>query len=215
MDLAPYIEHTRLSADTMPSDVERLVDEARQHGLLGVCVPPRHVQRAVAQAGGSPLRVVTVVGFPLAGSASVVKAFEAERAVDDGAQEVDMVLSIGDALAGDWSSVRADIDAVRAAVPDATLKVILETGLLGRDQMKRAALASVDAGAEFVKTSTGYGPRGASVADVAWLVEIVGGRAGVKASGGIRTREDAEQLVAAGATRIGTSRGLAMVTAGG
>jgi deoxyribose-phosphate aldolase len=213
MDLAPYIEHTRLSADTRPCDVDRLVDEARSHGFCGVCVPPRHVRRAVARAGESSLRIVTVVGFPLAGSASVVKAFEAQRASADGAHEIDMVLSIGDALAGDWDAVRADVDAVRAAAPSSTLKVILETGLLSRDQMKTAALSSVDAGAEFVKTSTGYGPRGASVEDVAWLVEVVGGRAQVKASGGIRTRRDAEELVAAGATRIGTSHGLVMVTA--
>jgi deoxyribose-phosphate aldolase len=152
--------------------------------------------------------VVTVAGFPLGTSTSASKAREAADAVTAGADEVDMVMALGAARAGDWAGVEADVHAVRLAIPGATLKVILETGHFDEAGIVRAARASVDGGADFVKTSTGYGPRGASVDDVRILCAAVGDRARVKASGGIRTAEQARALVAAGAARIGTSSGV-------
>jgi deoxyribose-phosphate aldolase len=152
--------------------------------------------------------VVTVAGFPHGTSTSAAKAREAADAVTAGAQEVDMVMAIGAARAGDWRTVEADIRAVRDAVPGAVLKVILETGYFDDAAIGRAAQVCVVAGADFVKTSTGYGPRGATVDDVRLLRDAVGGRARVKASGGIRTAEQARALVEAGASRIGTSSGV-------
>lgn len=205
--LAPLIEHTLLRADATPTDVERLCSDAKTNSLFGVCVSPVYVPRALAFLRDSAVRVVTVAGFPLGASTSESKAFEARRAVASGANEVDMVMAIGLAFAGQWSDVEADIRAVRDAIPDTILKVILETGYFDEAAIRRAVAASVNAGANFVKTSTGFGPRGATVADVRLLHEAVEGRAGVKASGGIRTIEQARLLVDAGATRLGTSNG--------
>jgi deoxyribose-phosphate aldolase len=205
--LAGFIEHTLLRADATPDDVARLCAEARDHGLFGVCVSPVYVERACRWAGDR-VCVVTVAGFPLGTSTSASKAREAADAVTAGAREVDMVMALGAARAGDWAAVEADVHAVRVAIPGATLKVILETGHFDEATIVRAARASVDGGADFVKTSTGYGPRGASVDDVRILRAAVGDRARVKASGGIRTAEQARALVAAGATRIGTSSGV-------
>ncbi|HVW25084.1 MAG TPA: deoxyribose-phosphate aldolase [Polyangiaceae bacterium] len=211
MDLARYIEQTLLRPEATPADVEAHCLRAADHGLFGVCVASRFVplaRRAVASRG---VRVVTVVAFPFGASPPDVKAAEARRAVADGADEVDMVMAIGDALADDFDAVEADVRAVRDATAGRVLKVILETGYLSEARIDAAARASVRAGADFVKTSTGFGPRGASVADVERLSRAVDGRAGVKASGGIRTREAALEMIRAGATRIGTSSGVEML----
>jgi deoxyribose-phosphate aldolase len=157
--------------------------------------------------------VVTVAGFPLGTSTSEAKAREAAEAVAAGAREVDMVMAIGLARAGDWAAVEGDVRAVRAAIPGAILKVIVETAYFDAAGIARAAQACVAAGADFVKTSTGYGPRGGTVDDVRTLYEAVAGRARVKASGGIRTAEQAIALVEAGAARIGTSSGVQMADA--
>jgi deoxyribose-phosphate aldolase len=205
--LAALIEHTLLRADATPADVERLCSEAKTSSLFGVCVSPVYVARALSHLRGSAVRVVTVAGFPLGASMPEAKAFEARSAVLAGADEVDMVMAVGLALAGQWADVEADVRAVRDAIPHAVLKVIIETGYFDDAAIRRAAVASVSAGADFVKTSTGFGPRGATVDDVRLLRETVPGRVGVKASGGIRTREQALLLVDAGATRLGTSNG--------
>ena len=211
--IAQTIEHTLLRADATPSDVEGLCRDATTHSLFGVCVSPVYVALARRALHGSTVRVVTVAGFPLGTSSSETKAFEAERAVRDGADEVDMVMAIGLARAGRWDDVEADVRAVRGRIPRAVLKVILETGYFAPEELRRAALAVVAAGADFVKTSTGFGPRGASVEDVRLLHEAVKSRAQVKASGGIKTLEQATLLVQAGATRIGTSSGVAIALA--
>lgn len=211
MNLAPYIEQTLLRPEATPSDVEAHCLRAAGHGLFGVCIAPRYVslaRRCVADRG---LAVVTVVAFPFGASAPSVKAAEARRAIEDGADEVDMVMAIGDALADDFDAVEADVRAVRDATEGRVLKVILETGYLTDARIDAAARASVRAAADFVKTSTGFGPRGASVADIERLARAVDGRAGVKASGGIRTRDAALEMIRAGATRIGTSSGVEMV----
>jgi deoxyribose-phosphate aldolase len=207
-ELARYIEHTLLRAEATPSDVEALCAEALENTLFGVCVPPVHVGGARRRLGASGVALVTVVGFPLGYSTPETKAEEARRAVADGANEIDMVLALGLARAGEWERVTDDVRAVRAACPGRILKVILETGLLSESEVRRAAECAVSAGAEFVKTSTGFGPRGASVRDVELLAEVVGDRARIKASGGIRTADEARALIAAGAARIGTSNGV-------
>jgi deoxyribose-phosphate aldolase len=212
MDLRRHIEQTLLRPEATPARVEAHCREAAAHALFGVCILPRYVPFARRWLEGTGLRVVTVVAFPLGANATAAKAAEARRAVLDGADELDMVMSIGDALAGDFDAVEADVRAVREAAPECVLKVILETGFLDDGQMDAAARASVRAGADFVKTSTGFGPRGATAADVERLVRAVEGRSQVKASGGIRTRDEALAMIRAGATRIGTSSGVAMIT---
>jgi deoxyribose-phosphate aldolase len=208
LNLANYIEQTLLRPEATPAEVEAHCRGAVTHGLFGVCVLPRFVTLARRLVGDSGVRVVTVAAFPLGGNPSIVKADEARRAIDDGADEIDMVLPIGDARAGKFDAVEADIRAVREVTPHRVLKVILETGYLNDEQIEGAAHAAVRARADFVKTSTGFGPRGASISDVELLVRVVNGKAQIKASGGIRTRAVALEMIRAGATRIGTSSGI-------
>jgi deoxyribose-phosphate aldolase len=205
--LAAFVDHTLLKPEGTDADVVALVKDAADLGVYAVCVSPSMVPVAVA-AGG--VRVATVAGFPSGKHMSAVKAQEAARAVSSGASEVDMVIDVGAALAGQLDTVGADIAAVRAAVPEAVLKVIVESAVLlgnsdGRTLTEVCRVAE-DAGADFVKTSTGFHPAGgASVRAVALMAQTVGGRLGVKASGGIRTAADAIAMVDAGATRLGLS----------
>ena len=208
MSIAPRIEHTDLRAAATPEDVERLCRESAENGFHGVCVNPIFV--SLARRTLAVGRVVTVVGFPLGATPSEIKAAEARRAVGNAADEIDMVITIGAAKSGDYAAVTADVRAVRDAVPNATLKAILETGLFDADEIAKAALAAIDGGADFVKTSTGFGPRGATVEDIRILRHAVGDRARIKASGGIRTLAEALALIEAGADRIGTSNGVAI-----
>jgi len=205
--LAALVDHTLLKPEATDADVAALVGEAVELGVHAVCVSPSMVPIAV-QAGG--VRVAAVAGFPSGKHVSAVKANEAARAVASGAGEIDMVIDVGAALAGDMGAVRSDIEAVRAAVGGAVLKVIVESAVLlsHADGRTLAAVcrAAEDAGADFVKTSTGFHPAGgASVRAVALMAETVGGRLGVKASGGIRTAADALAMLDAGATRLGLS----------
>lgn len=205
--LAAFVDHTLLKPEGTDADVVALVKDAADLGVYAVCVSPSMVPVAVA-AGG--VRVATVAGFPSGKHMSAVKAQEAARAVSSGASEVDMVIDVGAALAGQLDTVGADIAAVRAAVPEAVLKVIVESAvLLGNSDghtLTEVCRVAEDAGADFVKTSTGFHPAGgASVRAVALMAQTVGGRLGVKASGGIRTAADAIAMVDAGATRLGLS----------
>jgi deoxyribose-phosphate aldolase len=206
--LAAMVDHTLLKPEATKADVAALVTEAAELGVYAVCVSPSMVPVAIEAAGGG-LRVATVAGFPSGKHVSAVKAHEAAHAVASGASEVDMVIDVGAALAGELDSVRSDIEAVRSAVAGAVLKVIVESAvLLGGDERTLAAVcrAAEAAGADFVKTSTGFHPAGgASVRAVALMTESVGGRLGVKASGGIRTAADAVAMLNAGATRLGLS----------
>ena len=208
MDLSTYIEHTLLRPDATPEQVERHCREAAEHGLCAVCIAPVYVALARMCLEGSPVRVVTVAGFPLGSSTPFVKATEARQAAAEGADEVDMVMAIGLALDGGWNAVEAEVRTVRDAARDPILKVIIETGYFSTDEIVSACKAAVGGGADFVKTSTGFGPRGASVEDVKLLCDTVRGRAQVKAAGGIRTAAEAIEMIRAGATRIGTSRGV-------
>lgn len=211
--LAALIDHTLLRPEAVGGEIDRLCDEARQFGFRTVCVQPCFVARAAQRLAGSFVGVATVVAFPHGATATAVKVFEARHAVADGATEVDMVANLGWIRAAEDGLLAEEVTAVVAACPGVAVKVILETALFADPERKQAAARAVAAaGAAFVKTSTGYGPGGATVEDVALLRAAVGERAGVKASGGIRTRAQAQALVAAGATRIGASASMALVT---
>ncbi|MFF2085093.1 deoxyribose-phosphate aldolase [Nocardia sp. NPDC058176] len=207
-DVADMIDHTLLAPDATPAQVDALVAEARELGVYAICVSPSMLP---VRAPG--LAVATVAGFPSGKHHSLVKGAEARLAVDQGAAEVDMVIDVGAALAGDFNAVLADVITVREATVDrAVLKVIIESAALTDEAIVGACRAAEQGGADFVKTSTGFHPAGgASVHAVRLMAETVGGRLGVKASGGIRTAEDAAALIAAGATRLGLSKSAAVL----
>lgn len=208
--LASMIDHTLLRADATVDDLKQLCHEALEHGFATVCVNGANVPLCVELLGGQ-IAVCTVVGFPLGATSLAAKAFEAQEAVREGAGEVDMVINQGLLKQGDYMRVRDDIWAVVEASGSAGVKVIIETGALSDDQKVAACLLSAVAGARFVKTSTGFGPGGATCDDVALMRDVVGLSLGVKASAGIRTHEAAQALVLAGADRLGTSAGVTIV----
>ena len=213
MQLNRYIDHTMLKADATRADIEKLCQEAKQHEFASVCINTCFVQLAAKLLEGSEVKVCCVVGFPLGAMSTPAKAFEAQWAVEHGAQEVDMVLNVGAMISGEEEIVLRDIEAVvQAAHPKAIVKVILENCLLNDEQKIRACKLCVQAGAEFVKTSTGFSNGGATVEDVALMKRAVDGRAKVKAAGGIRTRQQALAMIEAGADRIGASAGIAICT---
>ena len=207
MELCKYIDHTLLRADAVPEEIERLCREAVEHRFASVCVNGKYVPLAARLTAWTGVTVACVVGFPLGAMASEAKAFEAAQAVRDGAGEIDMVIDIGAAKAGDFAAVESDVRAVVRAVEGHTVKAIIETCLLSDYEKRAACRAAVAGGAAFVKTSTGFSKGGATVEDVRLMRETVGPDIGVKASGGVRTREAAETMISAGATRIGTSSG--------
>ena len=209
--LAPFIDHTILRPDAQPADVERLCDEARAHAFKAVCVNPIFIPLVAERLAGSPVAPCAVICFPFGADPTAVKAAEAEWVVRHGAREVDMVIPIGLLKAGRSAEVRDDIAAVRQACGDALLKVIIETSLLTDDEKVLACRLSQEAGADFVKTSTGFAGGGATVEDVALMRRTVGEAMGVKASGGVRTTDDARRMIAAGASRIGASASVAIV----
>ncbi|GGA36448.1 deoxyribose-phosphate aldolase [Kroppenstedtia guangzhouensis] len=213
-ELASMIDHTLLKPEATAEQIDQLCAEAATHGFASVCINPYWVRRAVEKLKGSGVKVCTVIGFPLGATSSEVKAFEARKAIEDGAGEVDMVINIGALKSGDLDQVRNDIAAVVKAASGATVKVILETGLLHKDEIRMACDQAKAAGADFVKTSTGFGAGGAEVGTVRAMRKAVGPDMGVKASGGIRDRETAEKMVEAGASRLGASSGVAIVSDG-
>ena len=213
--VAALIDHTLLRPEATAADIRKVCSEARRYGFASVCVNPYWVSLVAAGLAGSPVKVCTVVGFPLGASTTAIKAAETELAVCEGAREIDMVLNIGELRGGQGDAVRDDIRAVVEAAHrgGAIVKVILETALLDDSQKVLACNLAKAAGAEFVKTSTGFGPHGATVHDVALMRRAVGPEMGVKASGGIRTLEDLKNMVTAGATRIGASASVPIVEA--
>ncbi len=216
MMLNQYIDHTLLKADATRADIDRLCAEAIEYRFASVCVNSVHIAQVAAALAGTDVAPCCVVGFPLGAMESAAKAGEAARACALGAKEIDMVMDIGAAREGDFSRVEADIRAVVSAIAKrAKLKVILECCLLTDEQKVAACLAAKRAGADFVKTSTGFSTGGATEHDVALMRATVGQEMGVKASGGIRTRADALRMIQAGANRIGASAGIAIVSAPG
>jgi deoxyribose-phosphate aldolase len=209
--LAGRIDHTLLKADATLSAIEALCDEAKHHGFASVCVNTRWVPTAAARLAGSGVMVCTVVGFPLGAMTRLAKAEEVRITVAEGADEIDMVLDIGGLLSGDLAAVYDDILSVVGAARPAPVKVILETSMLNDDQKAIACLIARRSGAAYVKTSTGFGGGGANAHDIALMRAMVGDTLGVKASGAVRTRQDAHAMLKAGADRIGASSSVAIV----
>ena len=211
MKLNKTIDHTILNADATKEAVIKVIDEAKKYEFASVCLEPCWVSLAAERLKDSSVKVCTVIGFPLGANTKTVKAFEAKEAVDNGADEVDMVLNIGALKSGDDAMVLEDMKAVREAAKDAVVKVILETCLLTDEEKKKACALAKEAGLDFVKTSTGFSAAGATVEDVKLMRDAVGDTMGVKASGGIRDTKTAEAMIAAGASRIGASKSIAII----
>ena len=213
MNLNKLIDHTALKADTNKAQIEQLCQEAKQYDFMSVCVNPTWVAYASELLQGSDVKVCTVIGFPLGANTPEVKAFETTQAIEQGAHEVDMVINVGAAKDANWDLVLRDIQAVvKAAKGQALVKVIEETCLLTKDEIVKVSQLAKEAGADFVKTSTGFSTGGATVEDIRLMRETVGPEMGVKASGGVSTTAEAIAMVEAGATRIGASKGIQIVT---
>lgn len=211
-NLNEYIDHTLLKADATEEQIRQLCEEAVTYDFMSVCVNPTWVKKAAAFLGNSDVKVCTVIGFPLGANTPELKAFEARNAIQNGATEVDMVINIGALKDEDSELVERDIKGVvEAAKTKALSKVIIETSLLTDEEKVRACELAKKAGADFVKTSTGFSTGGATLEDVTLMRATVGPEMGVKASGGVRTAEDAKAFIAAGATRLGSSNGIAIV----
>lgn len=211
MNYNKMIDHTVLKADTPLETIKRICDEAMEYGFASVCINPCHVAYCADYLKDSDVNVCTVIGFPLGANTSAVKAFETKDAIANGADEIDMVMNIGALKDKNYALVRDDVKAVVEAANGTLVKVILETCLLTEDEIKKACELCVEAKADYVKTSTGFSTRGATIEDVRIMKEAVHGKAKVKAAGGVRTPEDMVKIVAAGADRIGTSAGCSLV----
>lgn len=211
MNYNKMIDHTVLKADTPLETVKKICDEAMEYGFASVCINPCHVAYCADYLKDSDVNVCTVIGFPLGANTSAVKAFETKDAIANGADEIDMVMNIGALKDKNYDLVRDDVKAVVGAANGTLVKVILETCLLTEDEIKKACELCVEAKADYVKTSTGFSTRGATIEDVRIMKEAVHGKAKVKAAGGVRTPEDMVKIVAAGADRIGTSAGCSLV----
>ena len=205
MDIAKYIDYTLLKATATPADIEKLCKEALEYGFYSVCVNSGYVPLAAEQLKGSKVKVCTVVGFPLGAMSTHAKLYETSVALSQGAQEIDMVLNVGLFLSGNVAKVLDEIALLKQETGDRVLKVIIETCYLNDEQKRLASQVCVDAGADFVKTSTGFGTGGATLADVQLIREVVGDRAKIKASGGIRDKQTALQYISLGVDRIGAS----------
>lgn len=211
-NVAKMIDHTLLKADATKDQIEKICAEAKEYNFASVCVNPAWVKLSSDLLNGTEVKVCTVIGFPLGASTPETKAYETKNAIENGATEVDMVINIGALKGGDNELVERDIRAVvDAAKGKALTKVIIETCLLAEEEKVRACELSVKAGADFVKTSTGFSTGGATAEDIALMRKTVGPEIGVKASGGVRSAEDAQKMIDAGATRIGASSGAAIV----
>lgn len=214
--VARMIDHTLLKPDATPTEIKKLCEEAREYGFVSVCVNPCHVKLCKDLLRGSSVKVCTVIGFPLGANTTEVKRAEAEQALQNGAQEIDMVINIGMLKQGEYDYVFNDINQVVLAGKkyNALTKVILETALLTDEEKIKACVISKKAKADFVKTSTGFSKGGATAGDIALMRLVVGSSMGVKASGGVRTAEDARQMIASGADRIGASASVKIVSGG-
>lgn len=213
MELSKYIDHTLLKADATVEQIQTLCQEAIDYNFMSVCINPVHIPVAKKAIGDSDVKICTVIGFPLGANTTSVKVYEAKQAVEAGATEVDMVINIGAAKAGDWTTVENDIHAVVDAMPaNVIVKVIIETSLLTDAEKTLASQAAQRAGTNFVKTSTGFSTGGATLDDVRLMRQVVGPDLGVKASGGVSKYAEAIAMIEAGATRIGASKGIAIVT---
>ena len=211
MNLAKYIDHTLLKPQASQAEIKNLCGQAREYGFFSVCVNPYWVPFCKEQLKGSDVKVCTVIGFPLGANTTEVKVLEAKDALKNGADELDMVVNLGAVKSADWQTVLADIEAVRHAGENFTLKVIIETSVLTEEEKVKLCQLCTQAKADFVKTSTGFTGGGATAQDVKLMKENISADMQVKASGGVRTKEDFDKMVAAGATRIGASAGIKII----
>jgi deoxyribose-phosphate aldolase len=209
--IAQRIDQSLLKADNTPDQVVQLCEGAVKYGFYSVDVLPCYVHFALKHLVGSDVKVITVIGYPLGANTTAIKVLEALKAVKDGAEEIDMVMNIGLFKAGEYREVKKDIHEVACAVKPKPVKVIIETGFLTNEEIVKASKLVKEAGAAFVKTGTGYGPKGATVPDIKLIRKAVGKQMGIKAAGGIRTAKQAIALIKAGATRLGTSSGVEIV----
>jgi deoxyribose-phosphate aldolase len=209
--IARSIDHTLLRGDATQGDIDNLCQEARDFGFHSVCINPSFVKRSKELLKASEVKVTTVIGFPLGATLTDVKVYEAMNAAHFGANELDIVINIGALKSGDWKTVRKDLSDVIMATSGLIHKAIIETCYLNEDEKKKAVMTALDAGAEFIKTSTGFGPKGAEIEDVLLIKSLVGDSAGIKAAGGIRTLQQVVDFIEAGATRIGTSSGVGIM----
>lgn len=214
MNLASYIDHTILKADCTAKDIKRVCDEAAQYGFAAVCVPPFYVKYAVSALEGKPVKVATVIGFPMGYTTTPSKVEEIKRALDEGADEVDAVVNLCAVKDGNWNFVTNDVDSMCTAahMKGKSIKIILETGLLTNKEIAKLCEIALQTGVDFVKTSTGFNGQGATLEAVQLIKSLVGDKVRIKASGGIRTRWDAERFIDAGASRIGSSSSIAIVS---
>lgn len=213
MNLAAYIEHTNLSPTLSIRDIDQLVEDAKRHGFFGVCVPPFWVKRAQREIGDEQITLITVAGFPLGYNMTETKLDEIQRAFDNGANEIDVVWNISSFKTGlPWTKIEVAKCSTLAHKYDGVLKVIVETAYLSDSELEKACKICADGGADFVKTSTGLAPTGAKVENIVLMKKVLPDHVGIKASGGIKTREQALAMIEAGANRIGTSAGITMIT---
>ena len=212
MEINKFIDHTILKATATKEDVKKLCDEAKEYGFYSVCVNGANVEYAFSQVKDSDVKVAAVVGFPLGAMATDTKVFEAKKAIEDGASEIDMVINIGALKDKDYGLVENEIRKIKKAIGSNVLKVIIETCYLTDDEKVKACELSVNAKADFVKTSTGFRTGGATFEDVELMKKTVGDKVEVKASGGVKDLETAKKYIELGATRLGTSSGIAIVT---
>ncbi len=212
MELNKYIDHTLLKADANQIEIDTLIQEAKEYDFKSVCINPTWVAHAAIQLKDSDVLVCTVIGFPLGATSTKAKVAGAQIAIEQGADELDMVINIGAVKSGNWNQVRDDIQSIVDILEDnVILKVIIETALLTDEEKIKVCEIAKEAGADFVKTSTGFSTGGATIADVKLMRETVGEDMGVKASGGVSNRQEAIDMIEAGATRIGASKGIAIV----
>lgn len=211
MSLSDYIDHTNLKATATPTDIESLCNEAKTYGFYAVCVNGCHVPLVREQLKDSQVKIAAVVGFPLGAMSTEAKVFEAKESVENGADEIDMVINIGWLKSKMNDAVRDEIKAIKTAIGDNILKVIIETCYLTQEEKETACLLAVEAGADFVKTSTGFGTGGATFDDVKLMKRMVGDKAQIKASGGVKDKETALKYIELGVSRIGTSSGPSLV----
>ena len=211
MNRSQYIEHTFLKAEGTHKEIDKIISEAKEYSFKGICINPSWIEYAKPKLAGTDVLLVTVIGFPLGAMATEAKAFEAKHAVQLGADEVDMVLNIGRLKQADHTYVEQDIKAVKDAIGNKNLKVIVEAALLTDKEIKKATELVMAAGADFVKTSTGFSTRGALPNDIKIMHSVTQGKIGIKAAGGVSTPEQLDEMISLGANRIGTSRGVALV----
>lgn len=211
LNLAKLIDHSLLRPDAKESDIERLCNEAKEYGFFSVCVHPYFLKMVKNMLKGSDVKLTTVIGFPLGMTLPQVKIFEAMGCVEEGAEELDIVINIGMVKDNKWDIVRREISDLITATPNTVHKIIIETAYLSDDEKIKASLAAMEAGAEFIKTSTGFAPTGAVLRDIELIRSVTNGKIGIKAAGGIKTLKDVLKFIEAGATRIGTSSGVEIV----